>query len=171
MYCPKCSQQQASEQQRFCSRCGFPLNGVADLLASGGVLPISTEKRNRSPRFEGISQGVILMMLAIVLLPLVGIIPAPYHEALVFMLLLAGIMRTGYALVFQEGKAKRHSLESGAKNFQSAPAELAESNSGAALPPAHSIPASDYISPRKDKAETAEPLSVTENTTKLLNEQ
>jgi len=38
MYCPKCSQQQISDNIRYCSRCGFPLNVVVDLLAYDGVL-------------------------------------------------------------------------------------------------------------------------------------
>ncbi|HAF15758.1 MAG TPA: zinc ribbon domain-containing protein, partial [Blastocatellia bacterium] len=36
MYCPKCGQQQASDAVRFCSRCGFLLEGTAAVLATGG---------------------------------------------------------------------------------------------------------------------------------------
>ena len=29
MFCPQCGQQQVSDVTRYCSRCGFPLDGVA----------------------------------------------------------------------------------------------------------------------------------------------
>ena len=34
MYCPRCSQQQVSEETKFCSRCGLPLGLVSELLAA-----------------------------------------------------------------------------------------------------------------------------------------
>jgi uncharacterized membrane protein YvbJ len=37
MYCPKCSQQQISDEMRFCSRCGFPLGAVKELIANDGA--------------------------------------------------------------------------------------------------------------------------------------
>src|SRR5215213_2545437 len=39
MHCPRCGQQQASEETKFCSRCGFPLGLVSEILAHGGFLP------------------------------------------------------------------------------------------------------------------------------------
>ena len=36
MFCPKCGGEQASDEMRFCSRCGMPLGGVADLLSNEG---------------------------------------------------------------------------------------------------------------------------------------
>jgi len=33
MYCPKCSQQQVSDDIRFCPRCGFQLDAVKGLFA------------------------------------------------------------------------------------------------------------------------------------------
>ena len=32
MYCPKCGQQQVSDEMRFCSRCGLALTGLAEWL-------------------------------------------------------------------------------------------------------------------------------------------
>ena len=172
MYCPKCSQQQVSEQQRFCSRCGFPLSGVSDLVAAGGVSPFVEKEsaRRNSPRFEGLRQGVILLMLSVVLLPLVDIIPPPYHEALVFMLLIAGVARSTYALIFQEGATKERSDSSELSGAQSARAELGGGGHGAALPPASSIPVGDFSSRQRETAKEAPPPSATENTTKLLDD-
>lgn len=173
MYCPKCSQQQALDQQRFCSRCGFSLSGVAELVAGDGLLPTPEREasiKRRSPRYEGVRQGVILLMLAIVLLPLVDVIGRPYHEALIFMFLLAGIMRTAYAIIFQEGAAKRHSRDSELSGSQSAKVKLS-GGEDTALPPATSIPADDFISSRKETTKAAGTFSVTENTTKLLDNE
>lgn len=39
MHCPRCGQQQVSNETKFCSRCGFQLVIVAELLLNGGVLP------------------------------------------------------------------------------------------------------------------------------------
>jgi uncharacterized membrane protein YvbJ len=52
MYCPQCSQEQVDGEMRFCSRCGFPLTIVSQLVTNGGALPgFDTEgKRQLSPR-------------------------------------------------------------------------------------------------------------------------
>lgn len=173
MYCPKCSQQQVSEQQRFCSRCGFPLGGVADLVAAGGISPAPEKERTprKSSRHEGVRQGLILLMLSIVLLPLVDVIGPPYHEALVFMLLIAGVARMTYALIFQEGATKQPPKATGHGDSQTARAELDGVESGPALPPANSIPVTDFNSRQRETSGKARPLSVTENTTKLLDDQ
>ena len=39
MYCPRCGQQQVSEEIKFCSRCGFPLGLVSEIIMHGGFLP------------------------------------------------------------------------------------------------------------------------------------
>ncbi|HET9530044.1 MAG TPA: zinc ribbon domain-containing protein, partial [Blastocatellia bacterium] len=50
MFCPKCSHQQATETVRFCSRCGFQLDVVKDLLASenAGEPTVSLKDAKRS---------------------------------------------------------------------------------------------------------------------------
>ena len=39
MFCPRCGQQQISDQTKFCSRCGFQLGLVAEMLDHDGFLP------------------------------------------------------------------------------------------------------------------------------------
>jgi hypothetical protein len=63
MYCPKCSQQQLSEQVRFCSRCGFNLDTVkASLAADGGVAMTPAHPRQRD-----VNIGVTLMFFGTLL--------------------------------------------------------------------------------------------------------
>ena len=39
MFCPRCGQEQASGELRFCSRCGLPMGIIAEVLANGETLP------------------------------------------------------------------------------------------------------------------------------------
>jgi len=170
MYCPQCSQQQISDELRFCSRCGFPLDGVAKLIAAGGALPALEEEAGkpvRSPRRSGVQQGIILIFVSVLLLPLVSVIASPYHEVLIFMFLLGGILRALYALAFQEGAL----YESRKQKESVVPSQVGANTNGYALPPSQVAP----LNFGERRVETAEmvklPDTVTENTTKLLDEQ
>lgn len=170
MYCPQCGQQQIPDELRFCSRCGFLLSGVTKLVAAGGTLPGLEDdagKLIRSPRRRGVQQGIILMFGSVLLLPLVDVIGRPYHEVLIFMFLLGGILRALYALAFQEGASRK-----ARRQKQSIiPSQLVSNASESALPPSPGA----TLNFGERRAETAEMVklsdSVTENTTKLLDEQ
>ena len=59
MHCPSCGQEQASVEIKFCSRCGFPLGLVSEILAHGGFLPQLAElHKSRKPKFTK-KHGVI----------------------------------------------------------------------------------------------------------------
>ena len=170
MHCPQCGQQRISDELRFCSRCGFPLSGAAKLVAAGGTLPALEEeagKAVRSPRRRGVQQGILLMFVSILLLPLVEVIARPYHEILIFMFLLGGILRALYALAFQEG-----ALYKSRKQKESVvSSHIGANTSGYALPPSQVAPL-DFRERRVETAEIIEPPNtVTESTTKLLSEQ
>ncbi len=77
MFCPQCGQQQTSGLIRFCSRCGFPLDGVIQLLGNGGMLPAyrsPEEATQMSPRKKGVRQGGILFLSGILVVPLLGVL-------------------------------------------------------------------------------------------------
>src|SRR6266850_4876479 len=77
MYCPQCGQQQVSDATRYCSRCGFLLDGVVAVLASGGAVPtryLQPVSRKLSPRSKGVRQGAMLMLSTILIVPLIAII-------------------------------------------------------------------------------------------------
>ena len=76
MYCPRCGQQQATDAMRFCSRCGFPMEGTMQLLAHGGMLPVYQEpsgEKKISPRRRGVKQGALIMLLGVLLVPILGV--------------------------------------------------------------------------------------------------
>lgn len=110
MYCPNCGDERASGV-RFCPRCGLRLDGVTELLANNGALPVSAPAQTSEPslRRKGMRQGAKLMFLSGVLLPIFfGLCfsadnPAPLLVPLTVFL--AGLSRTLYAKLFYEDYA------------------------------------------------------------------
>jgi hypothetical protein len=181
MYCPNCSQQQVADDVRFCSRCGFPLGGVAELLANGGVLPASETGgggvRRRSQRREGVRQGALMILVGMVLVPLVAVFstllldrPELLVPPVAIICFLGGLMRILYALIFQEGQPKGKETEVSSYVAPPVPARLSAPARGSALPPPQSVPAAGWRG-RMDTSELMPPPSVTENTTRLLNDE
>jgi hypothetical protein len=183
MYCPQCGQQQTSSEMRFCSRCGFPLGGVTELLAQGGVLKSGggDELRNLSlsPRRMGVKQGVMMLLLGTVIVPVLGIINSYQDRTTMLEILVAisaviffagGLMRILYALLF-ESPAPSSELDASASFSPAAPAEINAATRFAALPPAQNIPPANFTPRRMNTAELVRPPSVTEHTTRLLDEE
>src|SRR5262245_22824375 len=92
MYCPHCGQQQVSDIVRFCSRCGFPLDGVIHLLHNGGMLPVYAPEgpSEMSPRRRGVRQGGIMLLSGAVLIPILGVFSSFLHDSM-FLQILMGI--------------------------------------------------------------------------------
>ena len=172
MFCPKCGQPQPSEDVRFCSRCGFPTEGVKQLLAADGLLPTvekEPERPRRSPRREGVRQGVLLMCVFLLMLPFTESASGHRWEILAQIFMMAGFVRILYAVFFQDGATRKGKGPKGSKQDAS-PAAAAGlgARRAAALPSSQSIPVSAW-GQRADTAEIVPPPSVTENTTKLLD--
>ena len=184
MYCPQCGQQQASNEMRFCSRCGFPLGGVTELLANGGVLKSGGEELREqalSPRRRGIKQGVVMILFGTVIVPILGILNSyqentPFIDFLVavsaIIFFAGGLMRILYALFFESSTPGLRSDDDASNDVSPAsPAALKAGARVSALPPAQGIPVSDFTPRRMNTAELRQPPSVTENTTRLLDEE
>ena len=167
MYCPQCGQQ-ISDELRFCSRCGFALDGVAKLIAAGGTLPELNENAfSRSPRRRGIEQGAILLLIGMALLPLINVgVSPPYNEALLFLFLLGGILRAAYALVFQEGSLLRKPKQNNNLSRPNINADALTAQS------ARQIPTLKLNEQQMEAAETVKlPEAAAKETTKSLDEQ
>ncbi len=178
MYCPICGQQQISEETRFCSRCGFLLTGVAEVVAKGGALPQfinPTNPKAMSPRKKGVKQGGRLLLAGLILVPLIAILAEAFNfnETIIAIVAIltfwGGLLRMIYAALFESSDPNEKTLEENVTN--SAKTLLGKKKAPNALPPHQSIPASDYIPPTqanwRDTNDLAQP-SVTEETTKLL---
>src|SRR5262245_57416841 len=114
MFCPQCGQQQATGVIRFCSRCGFPLDGVIQLLGSGGLMPVyrsPDEPVQISPRRKGVKQGGVLLLSGAVVVPLFGVMASFGNSAFLEILtafaaiicFIGGPLRMLYAALFEEG--------------------------------------------------------------------
>jgi hypothetical protein len=177
MFCPQCGQQQVSNMTRYCSKCGFLLDGVALVLASGGALPTTQVQpgyRQLSPRSKGIRQGALLMLSTLLLVPLVAIIsvfflgsPEVFVPVTAITLFVGGLLRVFYALLMEESVSPvtmgpmAGQLPHAARQFDQPPRN-------AALPPPAANPAAGWR-PRPNTAELYQPPSITENTTRLLD--
>ena len=178
MFCPKCGQPQADDV-RFCSRCGLPLAGVNELLLRGSQLTVvsgaeaSTERRE-SPKRQGIRQGGAMMLIATFLIPMIAImhkiigLPAEY-VLLGVLLFMGSLLRFLYALIFQAGAPRRTQAALPAY----APPVTPPLNAARLeqLPPAQGTPVYTYRPPQVHTAEMQTPPSVTEHTTRLLDQQ
>lgn len=180
MHCPRCGQQQVSNETRFCSRCGFLLTGIAQVIANDGLVPnqqSNTFFAAGSPRRRGVMQGVFFFLLTFLFVPLTAIFSAflgiePFLPAILAILFfVGGMLRVVYALMFESGVPGGKTLEE--KVLSGTPILVSKEKAGE-LPPAQSIPVNVYAPPplaghwrdTNDLAPT--PGSVTDNTTKLL---
>ncbi len=178
MFCPRCGQQ-AAEEVRFCSRCGLPLDAAAEIVASGG-LPTARGAEpdaagsSLTPRQRGTRKGLMITTGGIIFLIIVAFLIAFKEDFFPFLILgglilTAGVMRMLYALLLEEHRpGVRTKLD--AAEAPDAAAELAHGRRGE-LPHARTIPVSLYTTPGADTNDmTASPPSVTESTTRLLDE-
>src|SRR5436853_7457022 len=117
MYCPRCGQQQATESMRFCSRCGFAMEGTMQLRAHGGMLPLyqpPAGEKTMSPRRKGVKQGALLMLIGVLLVPILVMManfaPGRLENVFAFfcavsaiICFLGGPLRMLFAAIFEEG--------------------------------------------------------------------
>jgi len=178
MYCPQCGQQQLSEAARFCSRCGFRLETVAGLLATGGA-PLAyaqqLEPGPETPKRKGARLGGKLMLSGMFLMPAMGLlselIGSPEEFVIIGVIVfLAGLFRLLYALIFEEGPYRRQPQPAQTPGYVP-PAQFTPPREVSALPPQPATPARGYVPPRADTADLPYRPSVTEGTTRLLERE
>lgn len=181
MHCPRCGQKQVSEDIKFCSRCGFPLGLVAEILAYGGFLPqLADLNKNKKwlTQKNGLKFGLAWFLITTFLLvPLAAVTDAP--DDIVAFLAIVGfaggllIMLCSWLFLTKVASSSNQSTiqnEAGAAQF------LRETQAQTALPPQTSQPIESYMPPASswkapDTGELTRPGSVIENTTKLLKRE
>jgi hypothetical protein len=179
MFCPQCGQQQVAGVVRFCSRCGFPLDGVMQLLSNAGNLPVYRSPDEPVPisaRRQGVKQGGLLLLSGAVIVPILALF-ASYGDSRFVEILAAlaaiicfvgGPLRMLYAGVFEEGAPKPVRMYGPAPMHM--PQQFAPHAPSPALPPPPARPQPSWR-PRPNTAELINPPSVTENTTRLLEKE
>ena len=174
MYCPNCGQQQMSIEMRYCSRCGIALHGLAEWLAGERMVPTRTQEPAAaplalSPRRKGIRRAAKLMFFSGALFPIFLMIAIAADEPgpliVPFFLFFVSLAWMLYARLFSDPHP--------AVNLKQAaqPSRLVSMPAHTPLPPAATIPITDVRGPRVRTSEIAQPPSVTENTTKFLDNE
>lgn len=165
MYCPKCGNEQGSDQY-FCRNCGRRLH--CDELAEsvdGGNVPASQTFGNAplAPRQKGLRMAALFFGLGLLLIPLTFLFRFIFVDKAIYLLVpaialcLTGLVRAGYALFLEEGEdVFRKGLRSGSTALNPS------------RPPAQ-VGMNHLISQDRHTDELAPPPSATENTTQLLN--
>ena len=98
MFCPQCAHQQISNDTRFCSRCGFSLSVVIELLDK------STNQLQREKRqIVGISLAMATFIMLFNFIIVFGVVTLPHVANPVFLwiwlgLLLSSLIIGGFAL-------------------------------------------------------------------------
>ena len=180
MHCPNCGQQQISNETKFCSRCGMPLGIVAEVLANGGILPqlAQLEQLSHKKPFFTKKNGVLFgtfwfIFLTMFATAFFGILNAP--EELIAIIAVTGVFGAMMIIIGSLALLPSSKLPAlSTANFSRPPDQLQYGAGQSSLPPAQSIPVGMYTAPATGAwrdTNDLEPASVTENTTKLLDEQ
>ena len=176
MHCPRCGQQQISDQTKFCSRCGFQLGLVSELLQNGGFLPQLAElykgKSTIFTRKNGLIFTVLWFIFFVMMMPAffgLADVPEAAGVSAVFGIF-SSIMFLIISLALLKRAPRAYEL---AANQMPGPS-LYGNPAMAALPPQQAQPVSTYVPPEgawraPDTGDLVRrPGSVTEGTTKLL---
>ena len=118
MFCPQCGHRQVSDETRFCSRCGLPLNLVTELLANS---PGQLRREKRELTGIGLMMATVLMLLNFVIV--FGAVTLPHLANPVFFWIwlffvasalavagfgLANLIRGGFFKRLKEREARLH---------------------------------------------------------------
>lgn len=152
------------------------------LLAHGGMLPqypVETGEKTVSPRRKGVKQGVTLMLIGAVLVPIFGVMsgfaPGRLENVFAFFAALSAIicfvggpLRMLFAAIFEEGAKRPQYVPASSYMPPVLPPPPARVS---ALPPAAVNPPIN-TQPWRERSQTSEimqpPTSVPDHTTRLL---
>jgi endogenous inhibitor of DNA gyrase (YacG/DUF329 family) len=171
MYCPNCGQQQISDEMRFCSRCGLAFSGLADWLAGSRLVAARADEAQTSlpsARRKGMRRAAKLIFFGAVLFPVFLIIsliedePGPLIAP--FLVFFAGLAWMLYARLFADPTPVVNHQVTQTPRLAAPPVR-------GPLPPASTIPISDVRGSQVKTNELAQPPSVTENTTRFLDNE
>ncbi len=179
MFCPNCGQQQVTQEIKFCSRCGFPLGLVSEILAHGGFLPQLAELY-KSKHILSRRNGLIFslfwfLIFVLILTPLSGVADLSDLAGVFAIIGTMGalIMCIASVLILRKEPQKFdmpqiEGANSSIKNIHG--------THQTALPPPQTSFVQDYAAPANswkaaNTGELVRPPSVTEETTKLLKKE
>ena len=179
MFCPRCSQEQVSDEIKFCSRCGFPLALVTEILRYDGVLPQLAELHKGRKLFSR-RNGLVFalfwfMFFVLIVTPFFGImgIDELAGIAAIFGTMGGLILLIASFVLLKNEPRNPEFYNQEQSNSKTKNLFKANRSNQAALPPQQSQPAQNYVSPAGSwkapgTGDSVQPHSVTDHTTKLL---
>lgn len=174
MFCPRCNQEQISEDVKFCSRCGFPLSLVPELLANSGALPRAAETKKIKKHLTRRNGLLFSFGWFVFITYLASFLGKEYqYDAVMIGLLgtMSAVFFVAASFVFLTNEPED------AENLNHAIPAVKVKNlrpsRQTALPPQQSQSAQSYVSAANswkapDTGDLVQPHSVTDGTTKLL---
>jgi len=166
MFCPQCSHAQTSENNRFCSRCGFQLNEVAELISNAGKLrtPVQKSQRNQTRLKQTVYRiGEKLIFLSLTILPYIFILSYIFDSPVPFLIPLliffAGLAQVSYTRLFSKRIFDDEKEENSSNYLEKQSLRLLSLVEN---------PIRNFNFSQTNSEEIITPPSVTENTTKLL---
>ena len=177
MYCPNCSQEQVSDEMRFCSRCGFSLSAVRELVSSGNALAekgAGAQTGERSCGQKAVRRGAWIMLASLAFTLFVGLMTAIDDDFAILLFLpflgfVFGLLNVFYG-AFLADKRARKKAAANSHVLPRMPGQTVTS-ARAELPASRLAPVEGFPNKRGRTAEMVQPPSVTENTTRLLDEE
>ena len=168
MYCPNCGQQQISDEMRFCSRCGLALSGLAEWMTGG--IPVRRADLAQVPamtaRRKGMRRAAKLMFFSGVLFPVFLVISFAVNEGgpliLPVLIFFVSLVMMLYARLFGDNTAP-------VMNQAAQTSALGPSSKRGSLPPP--LPMAEIGRQQVRTNELAQPPSVTDHTTRLLDNE
>jgi hypothetical protein len=181
MYCPKCSQIQTEDGLRFCSRCGFQLGVVKELIAELGNAPVATAESQVPPKFfsrrkqDQLFGATVMSVAATLVVQLSWIAPKAkiifplwmiWFAFLLFVLSFDALVRVARRLFSDDDHA------GDLPSLQRAPGFINKvSPATSELPPMQNARVAALGFDRVNTDEILQPPSVTDHTTNLLNKK
>lgn len=177
MHCPRCGQQQNSEEIKFCSRCGFPLGLVSEILAHGGFLPQLADLHKTKTLWtkkNGVMFSVFwFMFFVLIMTPFWGIVDVDELAGISAIVgIFGGLMLLIGSLVFLKSSKEPLQFQANQHSPFQTNQQIQGISQQQALPPQQSIPVSAYNPPTagswRDTNDLVERGSVTDETTRML---
>ena len=179
MFCPRCSQEQGSEEVRFCPRCGFQLGVVNMLLAEGQPAGETVPEKQsfvRSLRKRDLTIGAMLMFVVAFCVAAITVDLPPSHSAPILLLAIGWLLLSLFinaAPLFRYLFGAGVPEADGNSSLPKSATPRGEVAAGAprALPPSHATAVPVLNARPANTSEVVQPPSVTEQTTNLLNDR
>ena len=131
MFCPKCSQAQVSEKVRFCSRCGFRLDTIKELIEDEETTDKGQSRQGLLPQQKDISIGAGLMFIGGLVALLWGfVLGGPPVDSLPQAFLILGSVLSFILLLFHPLLSGLRRSFSGTEEQQSQLGQLTKQRDG-----------------------------------------